>query len=144
TGSPHDSLMAHIAGLGPVARLDFERCAVAGEVIYAIEGDSAPVSQQAGEGAQLALELSDAHIFLLSQYYLAWGCSTRGNGARCAAFSTTGLRWLIEMRATAGRCSTNWNWPGCASGRSTSRPPARCANRRTSRRERSGIPTPSR
>jgi hypothetical protein len=49
TGSPHDSLMAHIAGLGPVARLDFERCAVAGEVIYAVEGDSAPVSQQAEE-----------------------------------------------------------------------------------------------
>jgi hypothetical protein len=40
TGSPHDSLMAHIAGLGRIARLDFERCAVAGEVIYAIEGDS--------------------------------------------------------------------------------------------------------
>src|SRR5262245_25660653 len=49
TGSPHDSLMAHIAGLGPIARLDFERCAVAGEVIYAVEGDSAPVSQQAEE-----------------------------------------------------------------------------------------------
>ena len=49
TGSPHDSLMAHIAGLGRIARLDFERCAVAGEVIYAVEGDSAPVSQQAEE-----------------------------------------------------------------------------------------------
>ncbi|MGE0131530.1 MAG: hypothetical protein AB7U82_25900 [Blastocatellales bacterium] len=49
TGSPHDSLMTHIAGLGRIARLDFERCAVAGEVIYAIEGDSAPVSQQADE-----------------------------------------------------------------------------------------------
>jgi hypothetical protein len=49
TGSPHDSLMTHIAGLGRIARLDFERCAVAGEVIYAIEGDSAPVSQQAEE-----------------------------------------------------------------------------------------------
>ena len=49
TGSPHDSLMTHIAGLGRIARLDFERCAVAGEVIYAIEGDSAPISQQAEE-----------------------------------------------------------------------------------------------
>ncbi len=29
TGSPHDSLMTHIAGLGRIARLDFERCAVA-------------------------------------------------------------------------------------------------------------------
>lgn len=49
TGSPHDSLMTHISGLGRLARLDFERCAVAGEVIYAVEGDSAPVSQQAEE-----------------------------------------------------------------------------------------------
>jgi hypothetical protein len=49
TGSPHESLIQHIAGLGPIARLDFERCAVAGEVIYAVEGDSAPVSQRAEE-----------------------------------------------------------------------------------------------
>ncbi len=46
TGSPHDGLMAHLSSLGQMARLDFERCAVAGEVIYAIEGDSLPVSQQ--------------------------------------------------------------------------------------------------
>ncbi|MGH9847729.1 MAG: hypothetical protein ACREEM_54260, partial [Blastocatellia bacterium] len=46
TGSPHDGLMAHLSSLGQIARLDFERCAVAGEVIYAIEGDTLPVSQQ--------------------------------------------------------------------------------------------------
>jgi hypothetical protein len=46
TGSPHDGLMAHLSSLGQLARLDFERCAVAGEIIYAIEGDSLPVSQQ--------------------------------------------------------------------------------------------------
>jgi len=46
TGSPHDTLVAHISGLGQIARLDFERCALAGEVIYAIEGDTSPVSQQ--------------------------------------------------------------------------------------------------
>ena len=46
TGSPHDGLAAHITGLGRIARLDFERCDVAGEVIFAIEGDSMPVSQQ--------------------------------------------------------------------------------------------------
>ncbi|MGH9843543.1 MAG: hypothetical protein ACREEM_32800 [Blastocatellia bacterium] len=45
-GSPHNVLMAHISGLGQIARLDFERCAVAGEVIFAIEGDALPVSQQ--------------------------------------------------------------------------------------------------
>jgi hypothetical protein len=46
TGSPHDGLMAHISNLGQMARLDFERYAVAGEVIYAIESDSVPISQQ--------------------------------------------------------------------------------------------------
>jgi hypothetical protein len=46
TGSPHDGLMAHISSLGKLARLDFERYAVSGEVIYAIEGDSFPISQQ--------------------------------------------------------------------------------------------------
>jgi len=46
SGSPHDGLMAHLSGLGKLARLDFERCAVAGEVIFAIEGDTLPISQQ--------------------------------------------------------------------------------------------------
>lgn len=45
SASPKDGLMAHIAGLGRLARLDFERCAVAGEIIYAVEGDAAPVAQ---------------------------------------------------------------------------------------------------
>jgi len=38
----------HISGLG-LARIDFERCAVAGEVIYSVEGDSTPTSQQEEE-----------------------------------------------------------------------------------------------
>lgn len=46
SGSPGDGLMTHISALGRVARLDFERCRVAGEVIYAIDGDTAPFSQQ--------------------------------------------------------------------------------------------------
>jgi hypothetical protein len=46
TGSPQDALATHIAGLGQIGRLDFERCAVAGEVIFAVEGDLAPVSQE--------------------------------------------------------------------------------------------------
>jgi hypothetical protein len=36
----------HISNLGSIARLDFERCSVAGEVIYAIAGDAMPTSQQ--------------------------------------------------------------------------------------------------
>src|SRR5262245_59672938 len=44
-GSPFNDMSEHIAGLG-LARIDFERCAVAGEVIYSVEGDSIPTSQQ--------------------------------------------------------------------------------------------------
>lgn len=46
TGSPKDDVMAHIARLHQMARLDFERCSVAGDVIFAIEGDASPVPQQ--------------------------------------------------------------------------------------------------
>src|SRR5262252_8932169 len=44
-GSPFNDTAEHISGLG-LARLDFERRAVAGEVIYSVEGDSTPTSQQ--------------------------------------------------------------------------------------------------
>jgi hypothetical protein len=47
-GSPFNDMSEHIAGLG-LARLDFERGAVAGEVIYTVEGDSTPTSQQEEE-----------------------------------------------------------------------------------------------
>ena len=45
TGSPKDGLMTHLSTLGRLARLDFERCAVAGEVIFAVAGDAIPTSQ---------------------------------------------------------------------------------------------------
>jgi hypothetical protein len=45
-GSPNDDLFKHISKLGSIDRLDFERCSVAGEVIYTIEGDVSPISQQ--------------------------------------------------------------------------------------------------
>jgi len=51
-GSPFNDTAEHISGLG-LARLDFERCAVAGEVIYSVEGDSTPTSQQ-DEEARIA------------------------------------------------------------------------------------------
>ena len=44
-GSPFNDTAEHTSGLG-LARLDFERCSVAGEVIYSVEGDSIPTSQQ--------------------------------------------------------------------------------------------------
>jgi len=51
-GSPLNDITKHNSGLG-LRRLDFERCAVAGEVLYTVEGDSAPTSQQ-DEEARIA------------------------------------------------------------------------------------------
>ena len=51
-GSPFNDTAEHISGLG-LARIDFERCAVAGEVIYLVGGDSTPTSQQ-DEEARIA------------------------------------------------------------------------------------------
>ena len=47
-GSPFNDTAEHISRLG-MGRLDFERSAVAGEVIYTIEVDSTPTSQQEEE-----------------------------------------------------------------------------------------------
>jgi hypothetical protein len=44
-GSPFNDTAEHITGFG-LARIDFERCADVGEVIYSVEGDSTPTSQQ--------------------------------------------------------------------------------------------------
>jgi hypothetical protein len=47
-GSPFNDTAERISELG-LGRLDFERCAVAGEVIYTVEGDLTPTSQQEEE-----------------------------------------------------------------------------------------------
>src|SRR5262245_35559316 len=52
SGSPQADLERHTSGLG-LTRLDFERGAVAGDVIYTIESDSTPTSQQ-DEEARIA------------------------------------------------------------------------------------------
>ena len=61
SGSPQADLERHTSSLGPIARLDFERHQIAGEVIYAIEGDSMPTSQQDEESriATLAYALKN-------------------------------------------------------------------------------------
>jgi hypothetical protein len=43
---PKNGLFAHVSGLGPIARLDFERYDVAGEVTFKVEGDAFPTSQE--------------------------------------------------------------------------------------------------
>jgi hypothetical protein len=45
SGSPKDGVYVHISGLGQIARLDFERYDVAGEVIFKVEGDAFATSQ---------------------------------------------------------------------------------------------------
>ncbi len=52
-----------------LARLSFLEC---------LQSDYPAACRAAEEGAQLALERSDAHSFLLSQYYLAWGLLHQG------------------------------------------------------------------
>src|SRR5215510_6545873 len=51
-GSPCNDITKHISGLG-LRRLDFERYAVAGEVLYTVDGDLTPTSQQ-DEEARIA------------------------------------------------------------------------------------------
>src|SRR5215510_4848421 len=51
-GSPFNDTTEHISRLG-LGRLDFEHGAVAGEVIYTVEGDLASISQQ-DEEARIA------------------------------------------------------------------------------------------
>ena len=51
-GSPFNDTAEHISNLG-LRRLDFERCAAAGEVLYTVEGDLTPTSQQ-DEEARIA------------------------------------------------------------------------------------------
>jgi hypothetical protein len=46
SASPKDGMFEHITGLGKIARLDFEHFNVAGEVIFKVEGDTVPTTQQ--------------------------------------------------------------------------------------------------
>jgi hypothetical protein len=46
SASPRDGVFTHISSLGQLTRLDFEQFNVAGEVIFRVEGDAAPATQQ--------------------------------------------------------------------------------------------------
>jgi hypothetical protein len=76
-GSPFNDTAEHISELG-LGRLDFERGAVAGEVIYTIEGDLTPKSQQEEE-ARIAT--------------LAYALKKLGNPEDAAEF----MRYLNEI-----------------------------------------------
>src|SRR5215813_226613 len=53
SGSPRNGLFTHISRLGQIARLDFERFNLAGDVIFKVEGDAFPTSQE-DEEARIA------------------------------------------------------------------------------------------
>jgi hypothetical protein len=46
SASPRDGVFTHISSLGKLTRLDFEQFNVAGEVIFKVEGDATPTTQQ--------------------------------------------------------------------------------------------------
>jgi hypothetical protein len=53
TGSPFHDVSEHVRLIGKLRRIDFETYGVAGEVVYRVEGDSVPTSQQ-DEEARIA------------------------------------------------------------------------------------------
>ncbi|HEY6381183.1 MAG TPA: hypothetical protein VIY07_05205 [Pseudolabrys sp.] len=81
-----------------VARLSF---------IESLQSQYPAACRTAEEGAQLALELSDAHSFLLSQYYLAWGLLHSGHWGEMRRILDHGLemadrnespRWTVLFK----------------------------------------------
>ncbi len=65
-----------------LARISFFEC---------LRSEYSAACRAAEEGAQIALELSDAHIFLLSQYYLAWGLLHLGRWGEMRRILSQGL-----------------------------------------------------
>ncbi len=81
-----------------LARLSFFEC---------LRSDYPAACRAVEEGAQLALELSDAHSFLLSQYYQAWGLLHLGQWGEMRRILGQGLemaernehhRWTVLYR----------------------------------------------
>lgn len=86
TASPHESLTSHISGLGPLGRLDFERYSVAEEVIYTVDGDWMPTSQEDEESRIATL----AHAIKklgnpedAAEYIRCFNLICEGYNARC-------------------------------------------------------------
>src|SRR5215475_16212597 len=98
-GSPCNDITKHISSLG-LRRLDFERYAVAGEVLYTVDGDSTPTSQQ-DEEARIAT--------------LAYALKKLGNGEdeggaiiRMSAHERT-VACGSEERRVGKECRSRWS-----------------------------------
>src|SRR5262249_52490255 len=70
-----------------LARLSFFEC---------LRSDYREACRAAEEGAQLALELSDAHSFLLSQYNQAWGLLHLGRWGEMRRILANGLEMAVR------------------------------------------------
>ncbi|MFN7931026.1 MAG: hypothetical protein U0Y68_24485 [Blastocatellia bacterium] len=98
TGSPRDGVMQHISRLGSLARLDFERCSVAGEIIYAVEADAVPLSQPDEEAriGTLAYALRKLeHAEDAAEFSRCLNAICEGGDARCR--QTTASHYYHEI-----------------------------------------------
>src|SRR5262245_55516924 len=59
--------------------------------LESLRADYPAACRAAEEGARVALELSDVHSFLLSQYYLAWGLLHSGRWGEMSRILGKGL-----------------------------------------------------
>lgn len=104
TGSPRDGVMQHISRLGQLARLDFERCAVAGEIIFAVEADAVPVSQQDEEAriGTLAYALRKLeHAEDAAEFIRCLNAICEGGDARCRQTTASYYYHAISERGTS-------------------------------------------
>ena len=86
TGSPRDGVMQHISRLGQLARLDFERCSVAGDILFAVEADAVPISQSDEEAriGTLAYALRKLeHAEDAAEFIRCLNAICEGGDARC-------------------------------------------------------------
>ncbi|MBL8207567.1 MAG: hypothetical protein JNM09_25265 [Blastocatellia bacterium] len=104
TGSPRDGVMQHISRLGHLARLDFERCSVAGEIIFAVEADAVPVSQSDEEAriGTLAYALRKLeHAEDAAEFIRCLNAICEGGDARCRQTTASHYYHEISERGTS-------------------------------------------
>lgn len=105
TGSPKDGVMQHISSLGSLARLDFERYSVAGEIIFAVEADAIPVSQPDEEAriGTLGYALRKLeHAADAAEFIRCLNAICEGGDARCRQTTASYYYHEIIERGTSG------------------------------------------
>lgn len=104
TGSPRDGVMQHISRLGQLARLDFERYSVAGEIIFVVEADAVPVSQPDEEAriGTLAYALRKLeHAEDAAEFLRCLNAICEGGDARCRQTTASHYYHEISERGTS-------------------------------------------